>query len=128
MSHLFLSTVINGSSSSASATTQVTGEQVTTAVSTTSNFTVVIVYFIVLIALYYFLGIRPQRKRQKDLENLLSTVNAGDWVVLDSGLYGKVTDISEQVFMIEFGMNKGVIIPVIKNRVIGKADPTIINS
>lgn len=116
---IFLSTVINGSS--AEQTASVTNS------SGGFGFTGVIIYFIVLIAIFYFLAIRPQKKREKQLNDLLSTIAVGDFVVLDSGFYGKITDISEQVFMIEFGVNKGVIVPVVKQRVIAKADPSSIN-
>ena len=83
----------------------------------------IIVYIIAIIAIFYFIGIRPQRKREKKLNELQSEIKIGDWVLLDSGIYGKVTDISDRVFTIEFGTNKGVLIPVLRQRVISKGEP-----
>ena len=56
---------------------------------------------------------------------LQSEIKIGDWVLLDSGIYGKVTDIADQVFIIEFGTNKGVLIPVLKQRVVSKGEPNL---
>lgn len=116
----FLSTVINGSST----------EQTASVTNSSGGFglTGILIYFIVLIAIFYFLAIRPQKKREKQLNDLLSTIAVGDFVILDSGFYGKITDINEQVFMIEFGVNKGVIVPIVKQRVVSKVDPNTINS
>ena len=84
-----------------------------------------VVYIIFIVLIFYFIGIRPQKKREKKLSELQSELKIGDWVLLDSGIYGKITDIADQVFIIEFGTNKGVLIPVLKHRVISKSDPNL---
>lgn len=86
-----------------------------------------ILYFIIIIGLFYFFGIRPQKKREKALKNLQDEIKLGDWVLLDSGMYGKVAGISENVFTIEFGTNKGVLIPVLKQRIVSKSEPNFSN-
>lgn len=87
-----------------------------------------ILYFVVIIGLFYFFGIRPQKKREKALKSLQDEIKLGDWVLLDSGMYGKVAGISENVFTIEFGTNKGVLIPVLKQRVVSKSEPNFSGS
>lgn len=88
----------------------------------------IIIYFIVIIAIFYFLAIRPQKKREKQLSAVRNEIKAGDYVLLDSGIYGKVASISDNVFIIEFGTNKGVLIPVLKQRVVSIEEPNISNS
>ena len=41
-----------------------------------------------LVVLMYFMMIRPQRKRQKEHDNLVSAIAKGDEVVLTSGMLG----------------------------------------
>ncbi len=82
-------------------------------------------YIVALIALFYFFAIRPQKKREKELSNIQNSINVGDWVMTSSGFYGKVVDIADQVFVVEFGTNKGVRIPVRKSEIIGNKEPNL---
>ncbi len=84
-----------------------------------------IIYIVALIALFYFFAIRPQKKREKELSNIQNAINVGDWVMTSSGFYGKVVDIADQVFVVEFGTNKGVKIPVRKSEIIGNKEPNL---
>ena len=84
-----------------------------------------ILYFVGMIALMYFIMHRPQKKREKEMKEMQSSIKSGDWVMTSSGFYGKVADICDQVFIIEFGMNKGVRVPVAKSEVIGNKEPNI---
>jgi preprotein translocase subunit YajC len=53
------------------------------------------IYIIVFIALIYLVGVRPQQKRRKELENILSRLSPGDEVVTVAGIYGTVTEVEE---------------------------------
>ncbi len=125
MKYLFLNTVITGGSNAAanatSAATEATSSGGGLGFFATPLGLVVYILFIVLI--FYFIGIRPQKKREKKMVELQSQIKVGDWVLLDSGMYGKVADISDQVFTIEFGSNKTVLIPVVKQRIVAKGEP-----
>lgn len=46
--------------------------------------------------LFYFLMIRPQSKARKEMEARLSTLKAGDEVVLGSGLYATIERVDEK--------------------------------
>jgi preprotein translocase subunit YajC len=48
-----------------------------------------------LLIFMYFTTIRPQRKRQKELAELVSSLSKGDEVLMSSGLMGKVMDLSD---------------------------------
>lgn len=65
----------------------------------------------------YFLLIRPQKKQQKQLQNMLSTLAIGDSVVTTSGFYGVVIDIMDEVVIVEFGNNKNCRIPMKKSAI-----------
>ena len=49
----------------------------------------------VFVAFFYFLAIRPQRRRQLEMQNLQKNLKAGDEIVTLSGIYGSVTEIEE---------------------------------
>lgn len=86
---------------------------------------VMVIYVVALVALFYFLAIRPQKKREKELSNIQNSIKVGDWIMTSSGFYGKVVDIADQVFVVEFGLNKGVRIPIRKSEIIGNKEPNL---
>lgn len=90
-------------------------------------FMVIIMYCVIIFAVMYFFSIRPTRKREQKLEEMRNAISVGDTVVLNSGLFGKVADITAECFVIEFGTNKGVKIPVLKQEVFGKREPNLSN-
>ena len=53
------------------------------------------VYIIIFVALIYFVGIRPQQKRRKEMELLSSSLTVGDEVVTTGGIYGIVSEMEE---------------------------------
>ncbi len=77
----------------------------------------------VFIAVFYFLVLRPQKRRQNEMKELVNSLEVGDDIVTSSGYYGKITDIGEDVCVVEFGTNKGVRIPVKKSEIIKKEVP-----
>lgn len=88
---------------------------------------VIVMYCVIIFAVLYFFSIRPTRKREQKLEEMRSSIAVGDTVLLNSGLFGKVADITAECFVIEFGTNKGVKIPVLKQEVFGKREPNLSN-
>ena len=55
--------------------------------------------------LIYFLMIRPQNKRQKELLNMVSALEKGDEIITASGLIGKVKEIKGAYVTLEVGEN-----------------------
>ncbi|UTA46331.1 preprotein translocase subunit YajC [Simiduia sp. 21SJ11W-1] len=53
----------------------------------------------------YLFIIRPQRKRQKEHTELVSSLNKGDEVVLSSGMLGKIVKVDENYIVLETGNN-----------------------
>ena len=86
---------------------------------------VTVAYMAVFFLIMWFLIIRPQRKREKEVANMQSNIKVGQYVLLNSGAYGKVVDIVNDLFIIEFGLNKGVRIPVKKIAVAAVQEPNL---
>lgn len=55
----------------------------------------------VLFAIFYFLIIRPQQKKQKDLKKMLDSLNYGDLVLTSGGIQGKITGLTDTVVTLE---------------------------
>lgn len=54
-----------------------------------------LLFFVGLFALFYFIAIRPQRKRQKEHEGMVAALKKGDEVILSSGMLGKVINLDD---------------------------------
>ncbi len=59
-----------------------------------------VVPFVCVGAIFYFLIIRPQNKRQKELQTLVSTLKTGDKVVTNSGIHGIIANVKEGTTLI----------------------------
>jgi preprotein translocase subunit YajC len=53
------------------------------------------IYILIFIGLIYLVGVRPQQKRRRELERILSRLAPGDEVVTVSGIYGTVTEVED---------------------------------
>ena len=59
-----------------------------------------IAFLIGLFVLFYFIAIRPQRKRQKEHTEMVSAVNKGDEVVTSSGIMGKISSLDDNYMVL----------------------------
>lgn len=64
-----------------------------------------IIQLVALAAIFYFLLIRPQQKRQKAQAALISSVKIGDKVVMNSGLHGIVANVKETTVVVKVADN-----------------------
>jgi len=92
-------------------------EATTSTTGSTGSWIILIGQIAVLGLLLYFMLIRPQKKQQKQMAALLSTIAAGDSVLTTSGMYGVVIDVMEDIVIIEFGNNKNCRIPMKKSAI-----------
>jgi preprotein translocase subunit YajC len=60
---------------------------------------------ILIFAAMYFLLIAPQRKKQKEHEKMLGALKTGDEIVTSGGLYGTITSVKEDRFVVRIGDN-----------------------
>ena len=56
---------------------------------------------VAIFAIFYFLLIRPQQKKQKETKAMLENLAHGDMVITAGGLHGKIAAITEQVVTLE---------------------------
>ena len=60
-----------------------------------------IIMMAVLFGIFYFLLIRPQQKKQKDVKNMIANLTHGDLVMTSGGIQGKVVALTDTVVTIE---------------------------
>ncbi|MEN3326349.1 MAG: preprotein translocase subunit YajC [Acidobacteriota bacterium] len=56
--------------------------------------------FLLIIIIFYFLLIRPQQKRQRQLQETISSLRIGDRVVTTGGILGVITTVRDSSFII----------------------------
>jgi len=57
--------------------------------------------FVLMFAVVYFLMIRPQQKKVKEQQNMMSQLKQGDEILTNSGILGTVRGITEKVVIVE---------------------------
>lgn len=82
-----------------------------------SGMIMMVVYMVIIFGVMYFLAIRPQKKEQKRMAALLSSMEVGDTVVTSSGFYGTVIQVSDEDCIVEFGNNRNCRIPMRKSAI-----------
>ncbi|MBC7911626.1 MAG: preprotein translocase subunit YajC [Pyrinomonadaceae bacterium] len=55
---------------------------------------------ILIVLVFYFLIVRPQQKRQRDLQALISNLKTGDRIITTGGIIGTVTQMRETSLLI----------------------------
>lgn len=60
-----------------------------------------LIFLVILIGLFYFMLIRPQKKRVQQHAQLVSSVDVGDEVITIGGLYGTVRSLDEDEIQLE---------------------------
>ncbi|MFC2329712.1 MAG: preprotein translocase subunit YajC [Treponema sp.] len=64
-----------------------------------------VVPFIAIIAIFYFFLIRPQNKKQKETEKMLSALKKGDKVVTIGGIHGVISSVKEKTVIVKIDDN-----------------------
>ena len=77
-----------------------------------------IVFLVLIFGVFYFLIIRPQRKKQQDQQKLLSDLRPGDRVVTIGGIYGRIESLREDSVILK--IESGATIRVARNGIAGK--------
>lgn len=67
---------------------------------------IIVIYVVPLGLMMYFLAIKPQKKQQKAQQQLMDSIEIGDYVLTTSGFYGVIMDITDDDVIVEFGNNK----------------------
>jgi preprotein translocase subunit YajC len=64
-----------------------------------------IITFCLVFVIFYFFIIRPQNKKQKDTEKMISALKKGDKVITIGGLHGEVSSTKEHTVIIRVDDN-----------------------
>ena len=64
-----------------------------------------LIMFGAIFAIFYFMIIRPQQKKAKDREKLLSALKKGDKVITNGGLHGVIAGLDDKTCLIDVGNN-----------------------
>ena len=69
------------------------------------SFLVQILPMVLLFGAMYFFLIAPQRKKQKEHEKMLKELQSGDEVVTSGGIFGVITNVKEDRFVVRIADN-----------------------
>lgn len=67
----------------------------------------ILMWFLILGAMWFFL-VAPQRKKQKQHQKLIEELTTGDEIVTASGIYGTITNVKEDRFVVRIAENTKV--------------------
>ena len=81
------------------------------------SWVLLIIVYAVIFGGFWFIFIRPQKKEQKRMDALLSSLEIGDSVCTTAGFYGVVIGMEEDMVIVEFGSNKNCRIPMKKSSI-----------
>ena len=62
-----------------------------------------IIMFGAIFVIFYFMIIRPQQKRSKERDKMLSNIAKGDKVVTSGGMHGTIAGLDEKTVLLEVG-------------------------
>ena len=74
-----------------------------TTAATTGSMIVSMVPFVLIIVVMYFMIIRPQKKKDKQMQEMRSNIEIGDTVTTIGGIVGIVTSMKEDTIVVETG-------------------------
>ncbi len=83
-----------------------------------------ILMIVAMVAIFYFFMIRPQTKRQKELQKARQAMKAGDRVITSGGVYGTIRDINTTTNEVILEVAEGVRIKIDFNNVFALPDTT----
>lgn len=72
---------------------------------------------VAIIAIFYFMMIRPQQKKQKEIRKFRDNLGVGDKIVTAGGIHGKITGVKDDHFTVsiangvEIKVEKGSVYP-----------------
>jgi preprotein translocase subunit YajC len=84
-----------------------------------------IIMLVAMFVIMYFFMIRPQKKRQKQIQEMRSQLQIGSEVILASGIRGKVKDTNPEKSYMTIEISKGVYIDVDRNCVYTDIEQTM---
>jgi len=78
----------------------------------------IIIFLVLIFGVFYFLILRPQRRRQKQHNELMQELKKGDKVITTGGIYGVIDNISDESVVLK--IESGATIRVARNSLVGR--------
>ncbi len=69
-----------------------------------------IIMIVAMVAIFYFLMIRPQRKKDKAVKNMLAALKTGDRICTIGGFYGTIAAIKDDTVTLKFGSMENTVV------------------
>lgn len=69
------------------------------------NFVSTLIMFGAIFLIFYFMIIRPQQKRAKERDQLLSNLQKGDKIITSGGIHGTIVGIEEKTVLVQVSDN-----------------------
>ena len=79
-----------------------------------------IIFLVLIFGVFYFLMIRPQRKRQKEHQHLVEELQKGDRVITAGGIYGQIESLSDDSVVLK--IESGATIRIARASVVGRRE------
>ncbi len=76
-----------------------------------------IIFFVAIFAIMYFFMIRPQRKKQKEMENFRNSLGVGSQVVTAGGIHGVIKEVNNANNTVVLEIDKNVKITIEKGSI-----------
>jgi preprotein translocase subunit YajC len=77
-----------------------------------------IIFLVLIFAMMYFFMIRPQRKKQKEFQNLMSSLKKGDKIVTAGGIYGQIESINDESAIVK--VDSGATLRIARGSIVTK--------
>ena len=81
-----------------------------------------LIMMVAIFAIMYFFMIRPQNKKQKEIQNFRKNLEVGQEVITAGGIYGKIKEVEDTLVVLEIA--SGVKIKIDKNSIYANAAAT----
>ena len=79
-----------------------------------------IIFLVAIFAVMYFLMIRPRQKQQKQREEMLQELRAGEKVIIAGGIYGQIERLGEDTVILK--IESGATMKVARSSILGKEE------
>ena len=82
----------------------------TTSTSTAGSSISMIIMIVAMVAIFYFLMIRPQKKKDKAVKDMLAALKTGDRICTIGGFYGTIAAIKDDTVTLKFGSMENTVV------------------
>ena len=79
-----------------------------------------VIFLVAIFAIMYFLMIRPRQKQQRQQEEMLKELRAGEKVIIAGGIYGQIESLGEDTIILK--IESGATMRVARSSILGKQE------